>query len=158
MKNHLKFRAKSSLLYHYYGLVFGKLIVKVKEISFNVVDGHAAVWAGINGVDNTSWVQGGIEQSSQGGPACAYIETKPYGKLPQLQTFPLREDAVLTVKLTRVSWHHWKCRISWDNEFHESDVVYIKGKRTIDACLEIWGHATALVTINGKTVKGSATT
>ena len=151
----MKFRAQRQLAYHYWGLVFGKLTVKVKMVSVQVEEGHAAVWAGINGVDNVSWVQGGIA-AFPGGQVQAYIEEHQYGKNPEYFGFDLpNPEAVVTVKLIRVSWHHWKVRISYGETFHESKVIYIKGRQTIDACLEIWGFATVLCTINGKTVKGS---
>jgi hypothetical protein len=151
----MKFRAKSALFYHYYGFIMGRLTVKVKVISMNVVDGHAAVWAGVSGTNNLSWVQGGIERSGPH-PPMAYIETYKCGDTPRLQVFPFPAGETMTVHLKRVSWRHWKCIISWGTETHESAVTYIKGMQNIDAGLEIWGHASAVVTVNGKTVKGSA--
>jgi hypothetical protein len=156
----MKFRAQRGLLYHYWGVAFGKLTVKVKVIQMKVVEGHAAVWAGVNAGDNVSWVQGGIAQSKGEGVPEAYIERHQFNDMPRYTAFPLpagkEMGTAVTVKLVRTSYKHWKCVISWDNEVHESQPVYIPQGKTIDACLEIWGHCSALVTINGKQVKGSA--
>jgi len=155
-----KFRVSKSLLYHYWGIVMGRLTTKVKVISMTIVEGHAAVWAGVNAADNVSWVQGGIAQSSGEAVPEAYIERHQYNDMPRYTAFPLpagkEMGTVVTVKLVRTSYKHWKVVISWDGETHESQPTYIPRGKTIDACLEIWGHCSAVVTINGKQVKGSA--
>jgi hypothetical protein len=156
-----KFRARTELLYRYWGITFGRLTTRVKVISQTVTEGHAAVWAGINAGDNVSWVQGGIamfpSQGEAGGKPEAYIERKQYGNNPEYTGYPLPSAGqVVNVKLVRVSYKHWKVIISWPGTTHESEPVLIPRGKTVDACLEIWGHATAEVKINKKTVKGSA--
>jgi hypothetical protein len=155
-----KFRARTELLYHYWGIVFGRLTTRVKVISQTVVEGHAAVWAGVNAGDNVSWVQGGIAmfppQGEGAGKPEAYIERHQYGNNPVYTSWPIPVGQVVLVKLVRTSYKHWKVIISWPGATHESEPVVIPRGKTIDACLEIWGHATAEVKINKQTVKGSA--
>lgn len=156
----MKFRAGGGLLYHYWGIVFGRLTTRVKVISETVVEGHAAVWAGINAGDNVSWVQGGIAcfpaQGEGVGKPEAYIERHQYGENPAYTGFPIPLGQVVLVKLVRTSYKHWKVIISWPGATHESEPVLIPRGKTVDACLEIWGHATAEVRIGNKVVKGSA--
>ena len=108
----LKFRSRSALLYHYWGLVFGRLTNKVAAIQMTVVEGHAAVWAGVNAADNVSWVQGGIAQSSGQAVPEVYIERHQYNDMPRYTAFPLPAGkelgTVVTVKLVRTSYKHWK--------------------------------------------------
>jgi hypothetical protein len=160
MTQPMKFRVRRSLAYHYWGVVFGRLTTKVTVIQMTVVEGHAAVWAGVNAADNVSWVQGGIAQSKGEAVPEAYIERHEYNDMPRYTAYPLpagkEMGTVVTVKLVRTAYKHWKVVISWDGQKHESKPVYIPRGKTIDACLEIWGHCSAMVMINGKGVKGSA--
>ena len=156
----MQFRARTALLYHYWGIVFGRLTTKVTAIQMAVVEGHAAVWAGINAGDNVSWVQGGIAQSGGQAVPEVYIERHQYGENPVYTSWPLPAGKELgtpvVVKLVRTSYKHWKVIVTWAGQRQESEPVLIPRGKTIDACLEIWGHASAVVLINKKTVKGSA--
>jgi hypothetical protein len=147
----------SQLFYHYYGIVFGKLNVKVRILSAESVRGHVAVWAGVNSNDNVSWVQGGIALTAGTNAPVAYIERKEYGDVgPHFISWPLDDpNQSVLVKLVRTSWRHWKCVISYGTQTHEVAPVYIKGL-TVDSVLEIWGQGEGTVSINGKVVKGSA--
>jgi hypothetical protein len=154
--------------YRYFGLLFGRLTVKVRLDSAAFASkssgDHVAVWAGVNAPRNEAWVQGGVLMESFDASPSAYIEvTPPPGSGDyELRQWPLGFGVGVTVRLRR---RHgvWRVTVTYDHEVTPGSVesttkgsreVRIARSATIDATLEILGSASATAHIGRKLARG----
>jgi len=155
------------MLYHYFGIVFGRVkrVVALVSASLGEAGAHAAVWSGCNADGNTSWVQGGIflDDINASVPS-AYIEQKgpdvPDGY--SLLSWPMSKYGIkVTVVLKRNPLHsrQWRVVITYTDEgvAHKFQSQWVKVPHpTFDADLELLGPSQAVCTINGKQVTGTS--
>jgi hypothetical protein len=93
--------------YRYFGLVFGRLTLRVSLDSAELADpaDHAAVWVGCNADANRAWVQAGvlIERDVAGTPTepSLYIEVGPPGPHYSMERWPWTFGQPVQVRLRR---------------------------------------------------------